>query len=82
MGQIRKRPEVQQTSELEMAEEAALMAVNQIRAALTSPVPDLKGAREAQKVVNRFIRLRNQQVGAARLALRASRAIKRVKGGA
>jgi hypothetical protein len=58
----RKRRNSQQVSELAAAEKAALVAVKKIRAILLGPAPDFKAASDAQKVVTRFIRLRNQQV--------------------
>ena len=57
-----KRGSGQKLSELAAAEKAALVAVKKIRAILLAPDPDFKAASDAQKIVTRFIRLRNQQV--------------------
>ena len=65
------------TTELDRAEDAALVALNTIREVLKSPVPDLRGTCEAQQLLNRYIRLRNQQNAAEFASLRAAGVIKR-----
>ena len=71
------------TTELDRAEDAALVALNTIREVLKSPVPDLRGTHEARQVLNRYIRLRNQQNAAELARLCAAGLIKRaLKGGA
>jgi hypothetical protein len=64
MKHLRERVNVHRTSELEMAEEAALRAVEKIFGCM-SQSPDFKGAPTAQKTRNAGIPLSNQQNTAA-----------------
>ena len=71
-----KRGSGQKLSELAAAEKAALVAVKKIRDILLAPDPDFKAASDAQKIVTRFIRLRNQQVATGSRAPHAAGAPK------
>ncbi|MDP2320632.1 MAG: hypothetical protein Q8O42_14990 [Acidobacteriota bacterium] len=78
---MEKRARVTRTSEIEMAEETARLALGKIRAFLKGDSRDYKGAMAAQKDINAYIRLRNQQASNRRSALslarRVSKALKK-----
>ena len=69
---------VTKMSEMEMAEEAALAGAKKVTAVLSGASTDFKGATVAQKDINRYIRLQRQQNAAARLALSAISAMRKV----
>ena len=67
MKHLRERVNVRRTSELEMAEEAALRAVEKIFGCMSGQSSDFKGAPTAQKTMNAAgIPPSNQQNTAAR----------------
>jgi hypothetical protein len=71
MKHLRERVNVRRTSELEMAEEAALRAVEKIFGCMSGQSSDFKGAPTAQKTMNAAgIPLSNQQNTAARARAR------------
>lgn len=76
----KRRP--QRTSEIQMAEEAALVAFKQLHAFLSGKSTNYKEAVAAQKTVNKYMRLldeENRQVRAGLSAARALRAAARRK---
>jgi hypothetical protein len=66
MKHLRERVNVHRTSELEMAEEAALRAVEKIFGCMSGQTSDFKGAPTAQKTMNAGIPFSNQQNTAAK----------------
>jgi len=79
MGEVRKRGKVTPTSAMEMAEETASIALAKVRAFLKGESADYKGAMAAQKDIDRYIRLRNQQVSVDRSALVIARRVKQAR---
>jgi hypothetical protein len=61
MKHLRERVNVRRTSELEMAEEAALRAVEKIFGCTSGQSSNFKGAPTTQKTMNEGILLSNQQ---------------------
>lgn len=74
MRGIEKRGRVRQTSEIEMAKEAAQEAVRKMLAVLNGTSKDFRGAKLAARELNRYTRLLNEQTAAARSVIGAVRA--------